>query len=65
MNTQISKTFREKLELYLGAENLLNFKQDSPILASDDPFGPYFDASLVWGPVFGRNIYFGLRFKLK
>ena len=65
MNAQISKSFREKLEIYVGAENLLNYKQPYPILASDDPFGPYFDASLIWGPVFGRNIYFGLRYKLK
>ncbi len=65
MNAQVSKTFREKLEIYVGTENLLNFKQPDPILASDDPFGPYFDASLIWGPVFGRNIYFGVRLKIK
>ncbi len=65
MNAQVSKSFKEKWEVYVGAENILNFKQINPILASDDPFGPYFDASLIWGPVFGRNIYFGARFKLK
>lgn len=65
MNAQVSKSFSEKWEVYVGAENILNFKQSNPILASDDPFGPYFDASLIWGPVFGRNIYFGARFKLK
>lgn len=38
--------------------------QEDPVLASDDPFGPYFDASLIWGPVFGRKIYAGLRFRI-
>jgi outer membrane receptor for ferrienterochelin and colicin len=65
MNAQISKIFREKLELYLGAENLLNYQQPNPIIASEDPFGHYFDASLIWGPVFGRSVYFGIRYKIK
>ncbi len=65
VNAQISKTWREKIEVYLGAENLFNFKQEGPILASDDPFSPYFDSSLIWGPIFGRNIYLGFRYKMK
>lgn len=65
MNAQISKTWWEKFEVYLGVENLLNYKQKDPILASEDPFGPYFDSSLIWGPIFGRNIYAGLRLKIK
>lgn len=65
MNAQISKEWLEKFELYLGAENLLDYKQDNPIIASDDPFGPYFDSSMIWGPVFGRMIYAGLRLKIK
>ena len=65
MNAQISKTWREKLELYAGVENLLNFRQTNPILSSDQPFGPYFDSTLIWGPIFGRNIYLGLRYKIK
>ena len=24
-----------------------------------------FDASLIWGPVMGRNIYAGIRYKIK
>lgn len=65
MNAQISKTWREKLDVYLGGENLLNFVQEDPILASNDPFGPYFDSSLIWGPIFGRNVYVGMRYKIK
>lgn len=65
INVQVSKNWKKKFEIYAGIENLLDFRQDNPILASEDPFGPYFDASMVWGPVFGRNIYGGLRFYLR
>lgn len=65
INTQISKEWREKFELYLGVENALNFKQKNPILSSDAPFSPYFDSSLIWGPVFGRMVYGGMRLKIK
>ncbi|GAB4406826.1 MAG: TonB-dependent receptor plug domain-containing protein [Bacteroidia bacterium] len=65
VNAQVSKQWGERFETYLGGENLLGFRQEAPILASDQPFGPYFDSALVWGPIFGRNIYAGLRFRVK
>lgn len=67
MNAQISKTVGKKhpVDLYLGGENLTHFFQPDPIIAGDQPFSPYFDASLVWGPVGGRMIYAGLRYKIK
>lgn len=65
MNAQVSKSWKEgKFEVYVGVENLLDYRQDTPIVAADDPFGPYFDSSMVWGPIFGRNTYAGLRFKI-
>ncbi len=64
-NTQITKVWAERFEVYLGAENLFNFKQENPIIASSEPYGEYFDSSLVWGPIFGRMVYGGLRFRLK
>ena len=64
VNLQVGKTFLERLEIYAGVENLFDFVQEDPIIASDDPFGPYFDGSLIWGPVFGRKLYAGLRFRI-
>lgn len=61
VNAQVSKRWGDKFELYTGVENLFNFRQDNPIVSSEDPFSPYFDASLVWGPVFGRMTYAGMR----
>jgi outer membrane receptor for ferrienterochelin and colicins len=65
MNFQISKAWQKLFEVYLGVENVLDYKQENPILASDQPFSPYFDGSMIWGPVFGRNIYVGLRYKIR
>ncbi|HMG69277.1 MAG TPA: hypothetical protein VK588_16380 [Chitinophagaceae bacterium] len=39
-------------------------KPADPVLASDQPFGPYFDASMVWGPLSGRMFYAGFRYKI-
>jgi len=64
LNGQITRTFK-KFEIYVGAENILNYKQDNPIISANNPNGSDFDASLIWGPVMGRNIYFGLRYKIK
>lgn len=67
MNAQVSKTIGKKrpVDLYLGGENLTNFLQRDAIVSADQPFGPYFDAALVWGPVSGRLIYAGFRYKIK
>ncbi|MCG8697054.1 MAG: TonB-dependent receptor, partial [Bacteroidales bacterium] len=65
MNAQVSKSWREVFEVYLGVENLLNYKQKDPIIASGEPYSEYFDATMIWGPVFGRKIYGGLRYMLK
>ena len=62
MNAQVSRRWNEKLAAYLGVENLLNYKQPGPIISSEQPFSRYFDSSVIWGPVFGRNVYLGLRF---
>ncbi|MCB0777774.1 MAG: TonB-dependent receptor, partial [Chitinophagaceae bacterium] len=67
MNAQVSKTVGNKfpIDFYVGVENLTNFYQEKVILGNDDPFGPYFDASLIWGPVAGRMFYGGVRIKVK
>ena len=64
INAQITKAFY-KFDAYIGGENLNNFTQKDPIIGARDPFGKNFDASMVWGPVIGRMIYVGLRFKIK
>lgn len=65
MNAQITKDFGEKWSVYLGVENIGDFKLKHPIVAANDPFGSQFDTSMVWGPIFGRMAYAGFRFRLK
>lgn len=64
MNAQITKVFSDELEVYVGGENLTNFKQTSPVLGADDPFGANFDTSIVYAPIMGRMFYVGFRYKL-
>lgn len=61
---QVTKVFK-KWEVYLGAENLLNYTQHVVILSANNPFGNTFDATQVWGPVMGTRIYTGLRYNLE
>ena len=65
INTQITRVFSDSFQLYLGIENLTNYRQENTIIASDDPFGRYFDATYVYGPIFGRITYIGLRYYIK
>jgi len=63
LHAQITRDFKY-FEIYAGAENLTNYRQADPIIAADDPFGRYFNASMIWGPLTGRMFYAGLRFNL-
>ncbi len=62
VNAQINKEWR-KFEFFLGVDNLLDFKQEEPIVNAQNPFSPYFDSNFIWGPIFGRNIYLGAYYK--
>ena len=61
---QITKYFKT-CSIYVGAENMTNFRQDTPIIGADDPYGTDFDASMVWGPTNGWKAYIGFRYDLE
>ena len=65
INGQITRIVNKTTELYLGVENALNFIQSNPVLSAENPHGNYFDSAMIWGPIFGRMLYFGVRFTLK
>jgi len=65
MNAQVTRTFSSVFEAYVGAENIGNYQQKKAILGNDDPFGQYFDSSIIYAPVFGQMYYAGIRFKIK
>jgi len=64
MSVQVSKTLK-LWDVYIGVEDLNNFYQKQLIIDAANPFNKYFDASVVWGPTFGRMFYAGVRLKIK
>jgi len=65
LNAQVTRVFTKQFEMYIGGENIIGYKQDNPILASDDPFGANFDSTIIHAPIQGLTAYAGLRFMIK
>ncbi|MGQ7946522.1 TonB-dependent receptor plug domain-containing protein [Flavobacterium sp. WC2509] len=65
MNAQITRVFSSTFEAYVGGENIGNYTQKTAIVDAQNPFGTYFDATMLYAPVFGQMYYAGLRFKIK
>ncbi|NNL81991.1 MAG: TonB-dependent receptor, partial [Winogradskyella sp.] len=64
LNLQVTKVFSSNFELYIGGENVTDVRQDNPIVSADNPFGPNFDTTFVYGPIFGSMYYAGLRYRI-
>lgn len=63
LSAQVTRYFR-RWSIYIGGENLTNFKQKNPIIDAADPWGDRFDSTMIWGPVHGAKGYIGVRFNL-
>ncbi len=53
-----------KFDLYVGCENIGDYRQHMPIMNADAPFSTGFNSMNVWGPLMGRKFYAGLRFSI-
>ena len=67
---QVTRRFKG-WDVYLGAENLTNFRQKDAIIGSVkdangyvNPYQASFDASCIWGPLMGIKAHVGFRFTL-
>ncbi len=75
-NVQISRDFSEGQQIYVGVENVTDYRQAEPIVGIDYDTAPgevqtvsggpigddaLFDAAIVYAPIFGRNVYAGVR----
>ncbi|MDR0686741.1 MAG: TonB-dependent receptor, partial [Dysgonamonadaceae bacterium] len=60
---QVTKNAKH-FDIYVGSENILDFRQSDPVRHYSQHFGQDFDASVVWGPVTGRKIYAGIRWRI-
>ena len=61
LSAQITRWFRH-WSIYVGGENMTNFKQKNPIVGASNPWGTNFDSTMIWGPVHGAMYYVGFRF---
>lgn len=51
--------------VYLGGENLTNYRIARPIVGAENPWQPSFDATQIWGPTEGAMVYIGIRIKFE
>ena len=63
LSAQVTRYFR-RWSVYVGGENLTNFKQKNPIIDAANPWGENFDSTMIWGPMHGAKAYIGVRFNL-
>ena len=60
---QVTRRFKG-WDVYIGAENLTNFRQKNAIIGAENPRLASFDASCIWGPLMGIKAHAGFRFTL-
>ena len=60
VSAQVTRFFRH-WSIYAGGENLTGFKQKNAIISADNPWGPNYDATMIYGPVHGAVFYIGAR----
>lgn len=63
LSAQVTRYFRN-WSIYVGGENMTNFKQKNPIVDAANPWGSRFDSTMIWGPVHGIKGYIGIRVNL-
>ncbi len=61
LNVQITKWFKH-FSVYIGGENLTNYKQTNQIISAENPWADSFEPTLVYAPISGTMFYAGLRF---
>jgi outer membrane receptor protein involved in Fe transport len=60
---QVTRKFKN-LDIYIGCENIGNYRQPDPIIMAEHPFSREFNATAIWGPLMGIKVYAGLRFTI-
>lgn len=63
LNAQLTRNFRH-WAVYIGGENLTNYRQPNPIIGASDPWGKDFDATIIYGPLHGAMVYAGFRYNI-
>lgn len=61
---QVTRKFKG-VEVYLGCENIGDYKQQHPIISAENPFDTSFNSSVIYAPLMGRKIYAGIRLTIE
>ena len=70
-NIQVTTRLRKNLSVYVGVQNLFNYRQTiSPLIGYNDPnaqagFSDFFDTSYAYAPNHGREFYLGIKWSLQ
>ncbi len=62
-NAQVARHFRY-LDIFVGCENIGNFKQKNPIISAKEPWSENFDGTMIYGPIEGRKFYATVKYKI-
>ena len=60
LQAQVTREFRH-FSIYVGGENLTNYRMPNPVIGAHNPWSAGFDATQVWGPTDGAMAYVGIR----
>ena len=60
---QVTRKLKD-VDVYVGGENLTNYRQKHAILNAENPFSTGFNSTIIWGPLMGFKVYAGLRYTL-
>ena len=63
LNAKITREFKN-FDIYIGADNITDYRIPNPIKGYQTPFSLGFDASMIYGPVAGICVYLGIRYKM-
>ena len=62
-NAQVARHFRY-LDIFVGCENIGDFKQKNPIISAKEPWSENFDGTMIYGPIEGRKFYLTVKYKI-
>ncbi len=62
-NAQVARHFKH-LDIFVGCENIGNFKQKNPIIRADKTWSEDFDGTMIYGPIEGRKFYATVKYKI-
>lgn len=63
LNMQVKRSFRH-FDIYVGGENLTNYRQKNPVIAAAEPWSTAFDATQTYAPLTGAMGYASIRINL-